>query len=392
MEYLLNRFNTFFGLSLRIIVVIFLVRLIRDTGARMIFPFIPQISAGLGLSIVAFSFFISVQSMAGIAGPIFGMLSDRYGRRKIMIMGLLCQGVGAIGLAITGKEWVALPMIFLGLGLAIFAPTQQAYISDQVSYQKRGRALATVEFSWALVAILILPIVGWLIDTFGWRTPFLILGPLALLGTLIIWFGLPRVEHHTQAGLSWTVARTVCFRPNVLAVIAMAWLIYVALSSFLSLWGIWLTGDFGLNAAALGLVATAVGITELGGSISSSLFIDRIGKKRGSGLGLFMAGLVFLLLPLTQGQLSLAVAGLVGLGLLMEFTVVSLFPLYSEQVPEARGTVLSLMLLGSSIGLAIGPPLTATLWQQYGLWAVCVVAAACLFTALGIMWRFLREG
>ena len=392
MQALQNRFYAFFGLSLRIITVIFLVRLIRDTGARMIFPFIPQISAGLGLSIVTFSLFIFIQSMAGIAGPIFGVLSDRYGRRKIMIMGLLCQGVGAIGLAITGKEWVALPMIFLGLGLAIFNPTQQAYISDQVSYQKRGRALATVEFSWALVAILVLPIVGWLIDTFGWRTPFLILGPLALFGSLIIWFGLPRVEHHTQVGLSWTEVRAVCFRPNVLAIIAMAWLIYVALSSFLSLWGIWLNDDFGLKATALGLVAMPIGIAELGGSLSSSLFIDRIGKKRGSGLGLFMAALVFLLLPLTQGQLSLAIAGLVGLGLLMEFTVVSLFPLYSEQAPKARGTILSLMLVGSSIGLAIGPRLTAILWEQFGLWAVCAVAAACLFDAFGIMWRFLHEG
>ena len=135
-----------------------------------------------------------------------------------------------------------------------------------------------------------------------------------------------------------------------------------------------------------------IGIAELGGSLSSSLFIDRIGKKRGSGLGLFMAALVFLLLPLTQGQLSLAIAGLVGLGLLMEFTVVSLFPLYSEQAPKARGTILSLMLVGSSIGLAIGPRLTAILWEQFGLWAVCAVAAACLFDAFGIMWRFLHEG
>jgi predicted MFS family arabinose efflux permease len=150
--------------------------------------------------------------------------------------------------------------------------------------------------------------------------------------------------------------------------------------------------DFGLDAATLGLVATAVGITELGGSISSSLFIDQIGKKRGGGLGLLLAAFVFLFLPLTQGHFPSAMMGLVVLGLLMEFTIVSLIPLYSEQVPKARGTVLSLMLFGSSIGLAVGPPITANLWQQSGLWAVSAVAATCLFVAFGIMWRLLHEG
>jgi predicted MFS family arabinose efflux permease len=275
--------------------------------------------------------------------------------------------------------------------MSIFISAQQAYISDQTTYQKRGRALATIEFSWALAAILVLPVVGWMIVSFGWRTPFLVLGPLALLGAGTIWFGLPRAEHHTQVGLSWSTVRAICFRPNVLASIIVALFVFAALSSFLALLGIWLTSDFGLDAAALGLVATAVGITELGGSVSSSLFIDRLGKKRGGGVGILLAAVVFLLLPFTQGQLSLAIIGLVVLGLLLEFTIVSLIPLYSEQAPEARGTVLSLMLLGASVGLAIGPPITANLWQQFGLWAICTVAAICLFIALITTWQFLRE-
>ncbi|MBN1991568.1 MAG: MFS transporter [Anaerolineae bacterium] len=383
--------NALFGVSLRVIGLIFGMRLIRDTGARMVLPFIPQISAGLGLTIIVFSWLIFIQAMVGMVGPIFGMLSDRYGRRKIMALGLFCQGVGALGLAASRQVWAGLPMLVLGLGLAIFIPVQQAYISDQVAYQKRGRALAAIEFSWALVAILILPVVGWLMARFGWRTPFLALAPFAFLGAILTWWGLPRVEHHTRAGLSWIQVRTVCFRPNVLAAMVVSWLIFVALSSFFSLWGIWLTGDFGLDAAALGLVATAVGITELGGSVSSSLFIDRLGKKRGAGLGLFLATIIFLLLPLSQGRFAWAIGGLVSLGLLLEFTIVSLIPLYSEQAPEARGTVLSLMALGSAMGLAIGPPLTATLWQQFGLAAVSGIAAGCVFVALGIMGKFLRE-
>jgi len=386
-----NRINAFLGVSTHIFAIIFLARLIRDTGARLMYPFIPQLSEGLGLTVVAFSWLIFIYALAGLAGPIFGVLADRYGRRKIMVIALLCQGIGALWLAFAQQWWAAVPMFILGLGVAIFIPAQQAYISDQTSYKKRGRALGTVEYSWALTAILVLPLAGWLIENYSWRAPFLLMAPLAFLGAAMIWFGLPRAERHTPTEFSWSTARSLILRSNVIGAVLAALFIYVALGSFLSLLSIWLTDDFGLGATQLGLVAMIVGVTELGGSVSSSLFIDRIGKKRGGSLGLLLGALVFLLLPLMGNQLFLAVAGLVLLGLLLEFTIVSLIPLYSEQVPQARGTVLSLTALGTAIGIAIGPPLTANLWEISGLWAICVVAAICLLVAAGIMLRFLHE-
>jgi predicted MFS family arabinose efflux permease len=355
------------------------------------YPFIPQLSEGLGLTVVAFSWLIFIYALAGLAGPIFGVLTDRYGRRKIMVVALLGQAIGALWLAFSQHLWATLPMLVLGLGVAIFIPAQQAYISDQTSYNKRGRALGTVEFSWALTAILILPLAGWLIENYSWRAPFLLMAPLALLGAAMVWFGLPQTERHTPTEFSWPAVRSVVIRSNVIGSVLAALFIYVALGAFLSLLSIWLTNDFGLGATQLGLVAMIVGITELGGSVSSSLFIDRIGKKRGGGLGLLLGALVFFMLPLMGSQLFLAVAGLVVLGLLLEFTIVSLIPLYSEQVPEARGTVFSLTALGAAIGIAIGPPLTANLWEIAGLWAISAIAAFCLLTALGIILKLLHE-
>jgi predicted MFS family arabinose efflux permease len=386
-----NRINAFLGITVPIFATIFLARLIRDTGSRMMFPFIPQLASGLGLTVVAFSWLMFIYALAGLTGPIFGVLADRFGRRKIMVTALLGQGIGALGLAFSRQGWAALPMFILGLGVSIFIPAQQAYVSDQTSYEKRGRALGTIEYSWALTAILILPVVGWLIEAYSWRAPFLIMAPLALLGAVMVWFGLPRAEHHTRSEFSWSTVRAVVVKPNVVGAVMAALFMHVALGAFLSLWGIWLTGDFGLGAAQLGLVATAVGITELGGSVTSSLFIDRIGKKRGGGWGLLLGAITFLLLPFLQGRLALAIGGLVLLGLLLEFTIVSLIPLYSEQVPAARGTVLSLMALGAAIGIAVGPPLTANLWEISGLWAICVVAAICLLVAGSSIWKLLHE-
>ncbi|HXV97720.1 MAG TPA: MFS transporter [Anaerolineae bacterium] len=386
-----NRFKAFFGISLPIIGMIFLARLIIDTGVRMIFPFIPQFAAGLGLSVVGFSWLIFVRGIVGMAGPIFGVWADRYGRRKIMAGGLLCQSLGVAGLTLTWQWWAILPMLLFGLGLTAFLPSQQAYISDQVAYHRRGRALAAVEFSWAVAAILCLPIAGWLIDAFGWRSPFLILSLFSLIGAIIVWRQLPPAEHHAQISLSWLEIQKICFRPNVLAAIGVALLLFVAVTCFASVWSIWLSADFRLDAVRLGLVATGIGIAELGGSGSSSLFIDWLGRRRGSGLGLLLTSLILLLLPLTQSSLYAAVPTLIITGIFLEFAIVSLISLYSEQAPEARGTVFSLILLGGAIGGSIGTPVTAMLWEAYGLWGVCGVAAGCVLAALGLMGRFLRE-
>jgi DHA1 family inner membrane transport protein len=333
-----------------------------------------------------------IRALVSVAGPILGMWSDRYGRRNIMAIGLLLQAISVVGLAISWQWWATIPTILSGLSVAAFVPAQQAYISDETPYQKRGRALATVEFGWSMSAIVTLPIIGWMIDMFGWRSPFLALSLLSLVGAIIVWWQLPpAAERHAQTSLSWRETKAIFLRGNVMASVSVALLVFVAASAYLTVWGIWLTADFQFDAVALGLVATTIGIAELVGAGLSGLFIDRIGKKRGSELALLLLIVTFILLPLTQGRVSIAITALVVMGIVFEFTIVSLIPLYSEQVPEARGTVLSLIFLGIGIGGAMGAPIATTLWEKYGLWAVSAVAVACLLAAFGLAWKFLNE-
>ena len=208
----------------------------------------------------------------------------------------------------------------------------------------------------------------------------------------MIWFRLPAIEHNSQAILTRTSIWAVGLKSNVLASMGVATSLFVAVSCYISIWGIWLSTEFGLNAVALGLVATSIGVAELSGSGISSLFIDHIGKRRGSQLGILITIVLLLLLPLSQVTLSIATLMLILLGACMEFTIVSLIPLYSEQVPEARAMVFSLVGLGASIGGAIASPIAATLWEYSGLWAVCIVAAGCLVIALSLLGKFLQEG
>src|SRR5262245_14133117 len=173
-----------------------------DVGNRLLYPFIPQIAAGLQLTIVAFSWLVFIRSIVGVLAPIFGILADKYGRRKFMALGLLGEAASVATTALAEGWGATGPMVLHGLSLAAFLSAQQAYISDQVAYEKRGRALGVVEFAWAGAGILGLPIAGWMIDRFGWQAPFFLLAIISLLTALLVWFKLPPVEQRSQSHLS----------------------------------------------------------------------------------------------------------------------------------------------------------------------------------------------
>jgi predicted MFS family arabinose efflux permease len=341
------------------------------------------------MTVVSFSLLLSLRSLAGITGPLFGALADRWGRRRVMTAALIGQSLGMIGLDLSQSWWAALPMILLGFIPTAFTPAGHAYISDQIPYEKRGRAIGTIEFAWAIAGIAGLPLVGLLIDTFGWRAPLLCFSLISLIGAVFIRFRLPPAVRHEQPRLSLGDMGRVFLKPGVLGAVGVAMMLAVSVGGFATLWGIWLSADFGLEATALGLVATGIGLAEWAGSGFSSVFIDRIGKRAGSQAGLLLIALTWPALLLTRASLPAVILVLLVISLCLEYSIVSLIPLYSEQAPAARATVFSLVALGFSFGLTICVPLTATLWQRVGLWPICLMGAAAALLGLVIFRRFL---
>jgi len=371
--------------------MIFIVRLVMDSSFRVVYPFIPQISSGLKLSITAFSWLLTIRSTSGFLGPVLGVLADRYGRRKVMALGLVSQALGMAGIAISTGWWAAVPMILVGISVNAFLPAQQAYISDMVSFERRGRALASVDISFAFSGMAIMPIIGWLMDSYGWRTPFAILSALSLVAALVIWMFLPAVGERSQSqggGVSfWQVLK----RRNVLAAIVVSTLFFVAVGIFMTFWSIWLSADFDFDAVALGLIATTIGVAELSGATLSGLFIDRVGKRRGSLIALAIGAALFLMIPLIRAELLYVRLMLFICGVVVEFGIVALFPLYGEQAPDARATIFSLVALGNAVGLGIGPPLTSALWDWQGLGAVMIAGALSLILSFIGVWGFLTD-
>lgn len=383
--------DRFLGVSAPLAATLLLMRVIVDTATRIAYPFIPQFAAGLGIGVVGFGWLISLRSAVGLAGPLLGAAADRFGKKALMLFGLGCVSLGYLGMFALSGWMVAAPMALIGLGTASFVPAQQAYISDQAAPDRRGRALAAVDVSFAVTGVVVLPMMGWLIQAYDWRAPFAVMGGLCVAAGLVAWRRLPPTAPTPHARGSVGAFKSVLARPNVVAVIATAALLFFAYSNYLTVWSVWLNARFGLTAADMGVVATAIGLAELAGVILAGLFIDRIGKRRGETLGLLGAAVLLAAWALAQQSQLAGIATIVALGGVFEYAIIALFPLVAEQQPESRATVFALMGVGASVGLAAGAPAAAALWEGMGVIGVCATAGAALLAAAGVVSRWMLE-
>ena len=375
------------------LVVSILMRLTVDTTMRMFYPYLPEISRGLGITLSQGGLLMSLRSAMVFFSPLFGSWSDRRGPRPLLTGALLVQSLGLLWLSFaTGMREAILPVILLGLSSSAFIPTLQAAISEHVPFHRRGRILGIVEFSWALTGLVILPIVGLMMVQQGWQMPLRVVAALSLaVAPLPLFF--PRRPHRLDAlqkglrqmaGMIWG---TTSARANIL----VTGLIFVAAEAFFVTYGAWLEQAFGMAPNQIGRVAALLGLAELVASVSSSLFIDRLGKRRGVGLGLIAMTATMALLPLFGRQQTLAIAGMAAFTIAFEFSIVSNIGLLSEQVPAARGTVLAMAAMAAGVTRTVSDTLGVALFEWRGMAATAVYGIAGAALGAFVLFRWVKE-
>lgn len=382
------------GQTTRLVSTGFVMRLVVDTAVRMLYPYLPEISRGLGISLAQGGLLVSLRSAMIFPSPLFGVWSDRHGPRLLLATALLVQGVSLWWFSTAHGLLAAIPpALLMGLASAAFIPVLQAAISERVPFQRRGRILAMVEFSWAITGLVILPLVGLLMVARGWQAPFRVVAVISLVIAPLPLLLFPR--RHQEIGRPRTslrqMARVVGQNRSALAVIIVNGLMFLAAEGFFVTYGAWLERSFRLAPDEIGRVAALLGLAELTGSGLSSLFIDRVGKRRGVGVGLLAMTVTMMLLPMLGVTLVLTVAGMVIFATSFEFTIVSNIGLMSEQVPQARGTVLALGSMAAGAVRAVTGFGSVVLFEWRGMQAVAVVSALGTIIGLLVLWRWAKE-
>ncbi len=232
-----------------------------------------------------------------VIAPIFGALSDRYGRRPVLLASLFAFGVDFLltGLA-TSMVWLFIGRAFAGVFGASFA-TANAYVGDISTDANRAKHFGFIGAAWGLGFTLGPAIGGFVAEHFGVRAPFFVAAALALANVTFGFFVLPEsLPPERRRPFQWSRAnafgafRSLSHLPMITGLLAAVFLYQVAHDSLPAVWMYYVEHRFGWGPAARGWSLTFVGIMTvlvMGGL--TGWLVPRLGERRAIVIGfLFM--------------------------------------------------------------------------------------------------------
>ncbi|MEZ4515465.1 MAG: MFS transporter [Chloroflexota bacterium] len=374
--------------------VLTFARFCLNTSLRIVYPFAPAFSRGLGVPVTLIYSFISLRNLLSLLSPVLAPLPERYGRRVTMTAGVVLFGLVALLAAFLPLVWtLALVIIVTGLVKVVFDPAMQSYLGDTVPYKQRGRALAVTEFAWSGAYLIGAPVTGWLIAGWGWSTPYLWLGIGGLIAAVLLWRYVPTARNHDSHTITlsytWQMVRRY---PVIWAAALYMALTLIAQESLFIVYGDWMEGSFNLSLTSLGMATMLIGVAEMTGEATAGWSVDRFGKRPVVMLaGLLNAG-IYLLIPWVSGDLTMALITLFFLFSTFEIAVVGAIPLLTELIPGARTAVMAMSLGAMAAGRTIGSIVGPFLWERMGITGNAVLAAIVMMLAVLVLARWLHEG
>jgi DHA1 family tetracycline resistance protein-like MFS transporter len=356
---------------------IFVTILIDVIGIGVIIPVLPALIEQLtGEGVSQASRYAGWLSFAYAAAqfffaPVMGGLSDRYGRRPVLLASLLGLGCDYIFLALAPSlAWLFVGRIIAGITGASFT-TATAYIADVSTPEKRAQNFGLVGAAFGL-GFIIGPVVGGLFAHFGPRVPFIVAAVLSLCNFLYGFFLVPESLPLAQRRpFTWARANAVASLvrlgkyPKIIGLVVALVLLYLAGSATQSVWTFYSILKFKWDETLIGYSLGAVGLGALivqGGLVR--VLIPKMGSARAVAAGLvcYMVGFVLYAFA-SQGWMMFAVTGIYCLGGLAG---PALQGSISGQVPpneqgELQGALTSLI---SATGV-VGPLLMTNLFAWF---------------------------
>jgi MFS family permease len=333
----------------------------------------------------------------GIAGFLWGAVSDRFGTRIVVFIGAVTLGLGLV-LASRAQSLIEFQLIYgilVGVSAgAFFAPMIAA--ASNWFQSNRGLAVSLVSAGMGVAPMTISPFARWLISTYDWRTAMLVIGIAAWILLIPAALLVRNPPAATAAGARGSadanMSAAQAFRTPQFAILALTFFFCCAAHSGPIFHMVSYAIGCGIPAMAAVTVYSVEGLAGLGGRLMLGMLADRLGVKLILVCGLLLQSLAILTYVFVS-----RLGEFYALAVVFGTAYGGVMPLYAVLAreyfgPRIMGTIFGAATMVSSVGMALGPLagglvfdiFSAYSWLFVGSFAVglCAVAIALAFPPL----------
>ncbi len=304
-------------------------------------------------------------------GPITGFLTDRLGRKPMVLMGPIVRGITNVGQYFADDFVTFFVLEVIGqIGVAMWATSSNVLLSDVTTIESRGRVLALRNMATRLGFVAGPALGGVLAATYGLESVFLLNGVSKVVIVVVVLtmvketrpeeLAAPGAEGRQRARLSFEP-----FRNRTFAVVAMATAVFSMANAGIvqTLLPVHAVDALNLDEAVVGFLISLTSALAFLWAFPNGMIADRFGRKWSLGPGLLLMAAAAVALTVGDVYAALLVAAVflgmgeaAGMGTSQTFAM-DLAP------PEKRGMYMGLSMLANSVGATAGPLLLAALYH-----------------------------
>jgi len=356
-------------------------------------PVLEPLAREFGVSIGTAGLVVAAYGAPGIAvAVIAGPYSDRIGRKPFLVVGPLVMGLSTLAAAAAPSFGAMVAArICSGVGAAVIFPNANATVADTFPFRERGRAIAAVIGMNTMASVAGVPIAGIVSEATSWRVSVALVGVLSLAAAVVVLLRLPGAQGTNRESRIRALYALIIRDRSAVSAVASSFLGALYWFTWSTYLVVFFQSTFGLSEGAASTVALTQGLGVIFGSQIGARLASRLGHRPIVAGAIVISAVILFLL--TNLPVPLVVAALLNLALssVIGARFATNNVLISEQVPEARGTMLALSQSLQGMAVVVGATVGGLIIDGQGFGLIGAYSLVVALLAAFIVLRFVRE-